>query len=122
MGDNHEQDFGEVTHRLRRVRERDAGMWGRRIATADVTPAMVSHNADPGVRCLCEECDGIRVQPKLPTALRNTRVVNRRRTLSGPAPLEERGPEPRKPVRANAPVQTPDLTPRQIELLMKWRR
>jgi len=114
MSDRFEQDPEETAKILRKVRERDSQVWGNKVASADVTPAMVIHTDEPGCRCICGVCDGTRVQGLLPVTLKSQVFVNRHKhhrllfadRFEQPE-LEHRGPEPRKPVRANKPVEAP---------------
>lgn len=114
MSDRFEQDPDEIAKSLRRARERDSQVWGNRIASADVTPGMVQHTDSPSCRCICDSCDGMRQSPRVPDSPRLKVFVNRHKhhrilfadKFERPE-LEHRGPEPTKPVRANAPKTAP---------------
>ena len=87
------------------------------MATAEVTPGMVQHTELPGHRCICDECDGTRPHTTLPVSLKLSVLVNRHKhhrllyadKFERPE-LEHRGPDPRKPVRANKPKEAPPGT------------
>ena len=109
MRDSYDADPEETTKKLRQVRARDAQLWGRTVATPEVTPTMVKHT-DVG-RCICDACDGARPQALLPAALSNRTLVNRNRLAASVASQSEEPPGrpygKRKPNRLNSPVRVP---------------
>jgi len=128
VGDNHEGAVTDVAKKLVALRAREAQLWGRKVATAEVTPGMLAHHEGSGVRCVCDTCDGTRPQPTLPAALlrRSAVLVNRRKKSASVAdqaePLQERGPERRRLVRANPPMRAPELNARQLAFLDRLRK
>lgn len=76
MSDRFEQDPEETAKILRAARERESQVWGNKVATADVTPAMIRHVELPA-RCICDACAGARPQAKLPVTLKASVLVNR---------------------------------------------